>query len=70
MTSAKEADERIEQEKPKNYTPDPRWKNFPTKIYLFEEKWEDVLDLIHFIAIEDNKNYKYVSFFLFIQTCI
>lgn len=60
VSSAKDADEKMERERPSNLIPDPRWKNFPTKIYLFEESWEEVLELIHYIAIEDNRSYKQV----------
>jgi len=41
---------------------DKKWEYPPCKIYLFEEKPNDVRDLVQALGQEDNEDYKMVKF--------
>lgn len=63
ISAAKDNSVRFDKEKPRNVIPDRSWWNYPCKIYLFEELYHQVSETVKFIAIEDNVNYRFVSFF-------
>lgn len=61
IVGAREAQERYDKEKIKDRLPDPHWKKFPCKLYFTKDKFEDIAELVRFIALEDNVNYRLVG---------
>jgi hypothetical protein len=50
--------------------PDPRWKKFPARIYLFPKAADMYKDLLRQMGEEDNQNLRFVNLLFRISSCI
>ena len=50
--------------------PDPQWKKFPARIYLFPKATEMYKDLLRQMGEEDNQNLRFVNILFRSSSCI
>lgn len=65
IAGAKDNGIRFNKENPRGVVPDPCWWNYKCKLYIFEEDFAKVCEIVKFLALEDNANYRLVRFLTF-----
>jgi len=65
VAAAKRCAKRFEEGQISQQLYDPRWKDFPCRLYIFTEKVEEVEEIVSVLGQEDNEDYKMVRRLLF-----